>query len=105
MTVALDALRAVVAPGTWHEQAECRRLGLPVEVFFPEEPHRVPAAARRACGACPVRVLCLEHALDTQEGGIWGGESERTRRSYQRAGFDPVTGLAGATIPARSIAS
>ena len=104
-SVAVEALRAAFSPAEWHERAECRRLGLPMELFFPEKPHLVPAEARRACDACPVRIPCLEHALVAEEGGVWGGESERARRSYQRAGFDPVTGLAEAAAPVRPLAS
>ncbi|MBP2365033.1 WhiB family transcriptional regulator [Pseudonocardia parietis] len=41
--------------------------------------------ARDFCLACPVRTECLAHALDQQvEFGVWGGMTERERRSVLR---------------------
>ena len=38
------------------------------------------------CRGCPVRVPCLEHALENGISiGIWGGESERSRRRIRAA--------------------
>lgn len=37
--------------------------------------------AKRICGNCPVRLDCLQYALDTEERfGVWGGSDEVTRR-------------------------
>jgi WhiB family transcriptional regulator, redox-sensing transcriptional regulator len=41
--------------------------------------------ARRLCGTCAVRTECLAHALDHRiEFGVWGGMTERERRSLLR---------------------
>ena len=41
--------------------------------------------AKRVCGACPVQAECLAEALDNQiEWGVWGGMTERERRSLLR---------------------
>jgi WhiB family redox-sensing transcriptional regulator len=54
----------------WRKQAACR--GLDVEVFYPAT-------------ECPVRQLCLEHALAHREReGVWGGMTERERRRIVR---------------------
>lgn len=41
--------------------------------------------AKQLCAACPVRTECLAEALDNQiEWGVWGGMTERERRSLLR---------------------
>jgi WhiB family redox-sensing transcriptional regulator len=40
------------------------------------------AVAKRICAVCPVRRVCLDHALTTREGhGVWGGLNEVERRA------------------------
>jgi WhiB family redox-sensing transcriptional regulator len=42
--------------------------------------------ARMFCRSCPVRTECLAHALDERiEFGVWGGMTERERRSLLRS--------------------
>lgn len=42
-------------------------------------------AAKAVCQGCPVREVCLEIALTThQEHGVWGGLTEKERRSLKR---------------------
>jgi WhiB family redox-sensing transcriptional regulator len=54
------------------------------EVFFPEK-GASSREARRVCRGCGVRKECLEFALRTgQRFGVWGGVSERQRRSMKR---------------------
>lgn len=36
------------------------------------------------CVDCPVRELCLEHAVDTGEHGIWAGTTERQRTRMRK---------------------
>ena len=46
------------------------------------------AQAKQVCAGCPVRMPCLQRALDSgQETGVWGGTSEEERRAlrYQRS--------------------
>ena len=41
--------------------------------------------AKQVCGECPVKVDCLDYALETnQDSGIWGGTSEEERRTLRR---------------------
>ena len=41
--------------------------------------------AKALCADCPVRLLCLENALQQGERyGIWGGKTERERRQIRR---------------------
>lgn len=66
----------------WRAQANC--LGLDPEVFFPERGESI-VEAREVCAMCTVRVECLEFAIEHNEKhGIWGGLSERQRRSIRR---------------------
>lgn len=60
----------------WMRLGAC--VGVDPGVFFPtgtrQEVQRAARAAKRVCGACPVRSTCLEWALSTPETeGIWGG--------------------------------
>lgn len=66
----------------WRQRAACR--GLDPEIFFPERGEST-REAKAVCAGCPVRPECLEYALDAREvNGIWGGKSERERRSIRR---------------------
>lgn len=64
--------------GEWMEDALCRRLGLPTDIFF-EGPMYEPITAMQACRNCPVRCECLEDQLryeargTAQTAGIFGG--------------------------------
>ena len=43
-------------------------------------------AAKSVCARCPVRLECLEWALETaQDSGVWGGLSEEERRALRRS--------------------
>lgn len=79
----------------WHHQAACK--DLPVLLFFPPEGERQPerdlreANAKAVCNTCPVRMRCLEEALQRNDKhGIWGGlnpdERVSVRRRLQRTG-------------------
>jgi WhiB family redox-sensing transcriptional regulator len=54
------------------------------EIFFPSDGAGVEKA-RKICGRCEVKDLCLEYALVEEiEHGVWGGASERERRRIKR---------------------
>ena len=66
----------------WMVHGLCRGAS-PVD-FFPSTGAGVDAA-RRVCMQCPVRVQCLDYALNHQiDHGVWGGTSERERRRILR---------------------
>jgi WhiB family redox-sensing transcriptional regulator len=67
---------------SWRQKAACR--GLDPEIFYPaSEDDAEPAKA--VCSSCPVRMPCLEYALNNREhDGIWGGASEKERRRIVR---------------------
>lgn len=68
-------------PGSWSERAICA--GEDPALFFP--PHGDPGTrARQVCANCPVRPDCLEHAIDADEFGIWGGLDQDQRRNLLR---------------------
>ena len=66
----------------WEAEAACR--GMDPSIFFPvNEEDALDAIA--VCGACPVRDECLSWALETRERfGVWGGMTEKQRRSMLR---------------------
>lgn len=54
-------------------------------VWFPTDGRGVDYA-KRLCATCPVQVECLEYALAHRiDNGVWGGESERSRRHLRKA--------------------
>ena len=77
-------------PDGWEADAACR--GADVNLFF--APHYFERKAEKDaregqakafCRACPVRALCLEYALQTEERhGVWGGRNELERRRLLR---------------------
>jgi WhiB family redox-sensing transcriptional regulator len=68
----------------WRDRGGCR--GVDPEIFYPPEDDEDAAEPAKAiCEACPVREVCLEHAIARREKlGVWGGLSERERRRLLR---------------------
>jgi WhiB family redox-sensing transcriptional regulator len=70
----------------WRPRAACS--GYPNSLFFPSSDGADDKAVERAkavCFVCPVIDDCLEYALQTnQRSGIWGGTSEKERKSLRR---------------------
>lgn len=63
---------------SWMAEGRCAEH--PPSTFFPSDGVGVELA-RRICADCPVKVACLEHALEHRiDHGVWGGCSERERR-------------------------
>jgi WhiB family redox-sensing transcriptional regulator len=72
----------------WMLRAKCR--GVSPTEFFPSDGSGVERAMR-VCDGCPVRVECLEYALEHRiEHGVWGGASERERRRILKRRGAPV---------------
>jgi WhiB family transcriptional regulator, redox-sensing transcriptional regulator len=74
----------------WMLLAACR--GHTDLFFAPDESEtraerrRREAQAKTVCESCPVRVDCLAEALGADERfGIWGGFTERERRTLRRS--------------------
>lgn len=68
----------------WQAQAVCAQVD--TDLFFPK-PGGDPRPAQQVCLTCPVRVDCLEHALDLRiEHGVWGGTTAAMRQRLARAG-------------------
>lgn len=65
----------------WPIMAACRK-GDPDALFVSGKRQN---DAKRVCRRCPVRYECLAYALDRRvEHGVWGGMTERERRSLLR---------------------
>ena len=77
------------AEADWRHHAACRGTPDP-DIFFPIG-NTGPAleqieAAKEICLPCPVRMECLEWAIETrQDSGVWGGLSEDERRILRRS--------------------
>ena len=75
--------------GEWMEDALCRRLGLPTDIFF-EGPTYDPITAMQVCRNCPVRSECLEYQLryevrgTAQTAGIFGGLTALQRNPLRK---------------------
>ncbi|MFJ2060297.1 WhiB family transcriptional regulator [Streptomyces sp. NPDC087908] len=68
-------------------RAACADVGDP-ELFFPvgeTGPALLQEEAKAVCRRCPLMASCLQGALDRGEAaGVWGGLSEKERRSLKR---------------------
>jgi WhiB family transcriptional regulator, redox-sensing transcriptional regulator len=83
----------------WMLHARCR--DLPPAVFFPSDGVGVEVA-RRYCAECPVKMQCLEYALEHGiDHGVWGGASERERRRIARSRRAQVPQTGGKGAPRR----
>ncbi|MGH3996322.1 MAG: WhiB family transcriptional regulator [Pseudonocardiaceae bacterium] len=68
----------------WLERGVCVQVG--GDMWFPEKGDlAVVATCKKVCARCPVRVECLEWAMDTVEAfGIFGGLTVLERRKLRR---------------------
>lgn len=67
----------------WKQYAGCR--GYPNPHIFYSEWSYEQELAKRICRGCSVKDECLQYALLHREVfGIWGGETERSRRRIIR---------------------
>lgn len=71
-------------PEAWRESARC--VDMDPDDFHPSRGEDAKATAAKAiCDACPVRVDCLEYAIERPDlEGIWGGVNARGRREIRR---------------------
>ena len=87
MTILASSLALANADYSWRRKAICRDTD--PDVFFPVGTTGFALVqidkAKGICDECPVKVPCLEYALETnQDSGIWGGLSEDERRAIRR---------------------
>lgn len=67
----------------WREYAACQ--GTDGELFYPSEERGNAHDAKRICSRCPVRLECLEYALERREKfGVWGGTVTKEREQIAR---------------------
>jgi WhiB family redox-sensing transcriptional regulator len=91
---------------SWQNRGACN--GTPPHIMFPNQGDS-NKRAKAFCKVCPVRVECLEFAIEHDERfGVWGGKSERERRAIRKqrrpveqvsdAHPDPAAPFAGLVI-------
>ncbi|HEY7821436.1 MAG TPA: WhiB family transcriptional regulator [Acidimicrobiia bacterium] len=73
-------------PQPWRQHAACK--GHPVELFFAKKGGPL-GEAKEICMSCPVRLDCLQWAVDAGiPFGVFGGRSPRERRALRRGHAD-----------------
>lgn len=78
----MNVTRIATRRPAWVDHAECR--GASAAVFFPERGESI-ASAKAICAVCPVRIECLEEALEANERyGVRGGLSVTERQTMRR---------------------
>ena len=71
-----------ITPPAWMEDGLCAQVN--PELFFPEAGGS-NREAKAICTTCPVLTQCRDYALaDPTLLGVWGGTSERERRTWRR---------------------
>lgn len=70
----------------WRKRCACRNED--PELFFPvgrSGPALLQIAeVKKVCRRCPVVEPCREWAVETGQGGVWGGTTENERRTLRR---------------------
>ncbi len=67
----------------FRDEAPCR--GWDTRVFFPSPGVTPPAPVVNVCRYhCPVQKQCLDYAIENNERGWWGGQSEKARKDIKR---------------------
>lgn len=81
-------MRVLAQRPSWFDDAACRGMAESLggaerdRLFFPTPGQA--SAGKSICADCPVATECAEYALDQSFAyGIWGGMSERQRRSIR----------------------
>lgn len=68
----------------WHRQAACTEPEVNPAWFHSSDVREVKHAVR-VCKGCPVSNECLQYALSSDDNwGVWGGLTDRQRRSLSR---------------------
>jgi len=82
-------IKAIDSNWVWQSQGACKDMD--TGLFFYEDNERGPdkeariEAAKAICAGCPVKVDCLEFALQIKEDyGIWGGLTPEERYTIRR---------------------
>jgi WhiB family redox-sensing transcriptional regulator len=77
-------LATLINPQPWADQALCAQVAF--DMHYPES-GSPGAEAKAVCAMCPVRMECLQYAIDNGEKfGIWGGLNENERRHFKHTG-------------------
>lgn len=75
---------------SWLLKAACRGMG--PDLFFPDPRDGATSVeAKKVCAGCPVRVQCLDYAVEhLEDHGVWGGMTQKgilkVRRARKSAG-------------------
>jgi WhiB family redox-sensing transcriptional regulator len=71
------------AQGDWVDSAVCAQTD--PNLFYPEGKGFTGAKAKEVCRTCPVRIQCLDWALEHDERyGVWGGMTADQRAQLKK---------------------
>jgi WhiB family redox-sensing transcriptional regulator len=76
----LGELASAIEPVRDYSTGACS--GSNTELFFSDEVDEIDQALE-ICSGCPIRLVCLEDALESNEYGIWGGTTESMREQIK----------------------
>lgn len=63
----------------WYQEAAC--IDTDPDIFFDSQRY---GDAKKVCAGCPVREVCLEHAIENEPFGVWGGKTPEGRRRIKK---------------------
>lgn len=66
-----------IRDSAWMRLGSCN--GVETDLFFTELDEVPSSSAVALCAFCPVKPECLQHALDNDEDGYWGGTTKAQR--------------------------
>jgi WhiB family redox-sensing transcriptional regulator len=92
----LEDLKSALRPSRDYSTGACS--GSNTELFFSDEVDDIDQALA-ICRQCPLRLVCLEDALEFDEYGIWGGTTESMRQQMKSARTLNSSTQAGTDLP------
>ena len=80
----------------WQKDASCKEIGH--QPFYPNDRNELPQkdSLIKVCNACPVQQECLNHAVNYERYGFWGGKTQgeiRQLRIKHNIKLDPYTSV------------
>ena len=67
----------------WQKDASCKEIGH--QPFYPNDRNELPQkdSLIKVCNACPVQQECLNHAVNYERYGFWGGKTQSEIRQIR----------------------
>ena len=74
--LALRGATNMIKQLNWQKDASCKEIGH--QPFYPNDRNELPQkdSLIKVCNACPVQQECLNHAVNYERYGFWGGKTQ-----------------------------